>query len=305
MSNFIRYKNGNYTVALDLETGTKIRYNDLDTMVPDTIENFDLKITSKCNMGCPFCFENSTVNGTHADLSFAGTFLETLHPYTEIAIGGGNPLEHPDLYKFLVQCQEHQFIPSMTVNQIHFEENYDFIMKLINEKLIYGLGVSLVNPTLEFINKIKRIPNAVIHVINGVVEEKTLIKLSDLGLKILILGYKVFRRGEELYTKDSLAIESKKEMLKNLIPTIIKENWFEVVSFDNLALKQLDIKSVISEKEWDNFYMGDDGVDGDMNSASMFIDLVERKFARNSCATERFDLMPTVEEMYNYLRGIK
>ena len=27
---FIRYKNGNYTVTIDLKTGTKIRENDLD-----------------------------------------------------------------------------------------------------------------------------------------------------------------------------------------------------------------------------------------------------------------------------------
>ena len=67
------------------------------------------------------CHENSVPNGKHGDL-FEPSFLDTLHPYTEIAIGGGNPLEHPDLYKFLQLCKERKFIPSMTVNQIHFEK---------------------------------------------------------------------------------------------------------------------------------------------------------------------------------------
>ena len=48
--------------------------------------------------------------------------------------------------------------------------------------------------------------------------------------------------------------------------------------------------------------MGDDGLEGEQTSASMFIDMVERKFAKNSCAKERFDLLPTVEEMYERLK---
>lgn len=52
--------------------------------------------------------------------------------------------------------------------------------------------------------------------------------------------------------------------------------------------------------------MGDDGHSGEQTSASMFVDMVERKFAKNSCASEdeRYDLLNTVEEMYNVLRGI-
>lgn len=73
------------------------------------------------------------------------------------------------------------------------------------------------------------------------------------------------------------------------------------ISFDNLALKQLDVKSLLSEKEWNQFYMGDDGLEDEQTSASMFVDMVERKFAKNSCSKERFDLLPTVEEMYNKL----
>ena len=46
--------------------------------------------------------------------------------------------------------------------------------------------------------------------------------------------------------------------------------------------------------------MGDDGQDGQQTSASMFVDMVERKFARNSCApeNERYGLLDTAEEMY-------
>ena len=146
--------------------------------------------------------------------------------------------------------------------------------------------------------------NAVVHIINGLVSKEQLEQLRDLGVrKVLILGYKIFRRGEALYSRESERIEAKESALKKLLPQILKEKWFEVVSFDNLALKQLDVRSLLSEEEWNQFYMGDDGLDGEQTSASMFVDLVERRFAKNSCSKERFELLPTVEEMYNILKG--
>ena len=52
---FVKVKNGNYTMYLDLETGTKIRKNDLDFFDPEKPESMDIKITNKCDMGCQFC----------------------------------------------------------------------------------------------------------------------------------------------------------------------------------------------------------------------------------------------------------
>lgn len=295
------YKNGDYTVHI-FDNGTKIRKNDKDSMTPSTIESMDLKITNCCDMGCVFCHENSNPNGKHADL-FAPSFLDKLHPFTEIAIGGGNPLEHPELLKFLMVCKQRKFIPSMTVNQIHFEKQFDFIKQLVDANLIYGLGVSLVNPTDEFIAKVKQITNAVIHIINGIITEQQLEALKNKGLKILVLGYKVFRRGENLYSKEAQRIDFNKAMLYNKIRNAVNEGWFEVVSFDNLALEQLDVKNMMPKEEWEEFYLGDDGIGDDFNSASMYVDLVERKFAKNSCSTERFDLLDTAEDMFNFLRG--
>ena len=301
MERFVRYKNGNYTVTLDTVTGTKIRENDLDFFEPDTVESMDIKITNCCDMGCPMCHENSTPDGKHADI-LGPSFLDKLHPYTELAIGGGNPLEHPDLYEFLVKCKERKFIPSMTINQKHFEANYDLVKKLVDEELIYGLGISLVAPTTEFIKLVKTIPNAVIHIINGLVSLPKLIKMKDHDLKILILGYKIFRRGATLYETQAPNITACQLMLYQYLPRIIEENWFKVVSFDNLAIEQLEPQRLMSEEEWSEFYMGDDGIGDGFTSASMYVDMVERKYAKNSCDPVRYDLLPTIEEMYNSLK---
>ena len=126
MKRLVRYKNGNYTVTIDTKNGTKIRENDLDFFRADFPESMDIKITNRCDMGCPMCHENSTKDGVHGDI-ISESFIDKLHPYTELAIGGGNPLEHPDLVTFLEKCKKLQLIPSMTVNQIHFMRNLDFI----------------------------------------------------------------------------------------------------------------------------------------------------------------------------------
>lgn len=302
MKEWVSYKNGNYVVKLNTKNGTKIRENDLDFFESDTVESMDIKITNCCNMNCKFCHENSLPNGKHADLTFEGTFLDRLHPYTELAIGGGNPLEHPDFEKFLVECKEHQFIPSMTVNQTHFEQNYDFVKHLFDEQLIFGLGISLVNATDEFIAKVKTIPTAVIHTIAGLTSLSDYEKIMNKGLKVLVLGYKKFRRGEKLYDVNGDKIDTKIAELRNRLGEIIKNERFSVLSFDNLALEQLNVKSHMDEETWEEFYMGDDGIGDNFDSATMYVDMVERKFAKNSCDSNRYDLLPTIEEMYNFLR---
>ena len=302
MKRFVRYQNGNYTVTIDTQNGTKIRENDLDFFRADFPESMDIKICNKCDMGCPMCHENSTPNGKCGDI-MSESFIDKLHPYTELAIGGGNPLEHPSLVLFLEKCQRLNLIPSMTVNQIHFMKYKNFLKALVDKKLIYGLGISLAHITDEFIEAVKEFPNAVIHVINGIVHPVQLEALANKGFKILILGYKEFRRGKDMYQYQSVAIEALKKMLYDKLPQIINEGWFDVVSFDNLAIKQLDAQRLMSEEDWDQFYMGDDGQDGNMTSASMYVDMVNREFAKNSCSTKRYQLKDNIEEMFNFLQS--
>lgn len=290
------YKNGDYTVRI-YDDGTKMRYNNLDSFSPAFAENCDVKITDKCDGGCPFCYEGCTPNGRHGDI-LNYKFLDTLHPYTELAING-NDLSHPDLVPFMYKMKEKKIILNMTVNQIHFERHFNTIKEWINEGLIYGLGVSLREPTDEFIEMIKQIPNAVIHVINGVVSVVDLNRLAGHNLKILILGYKHLRRGESYYEQNDEIVNALQEDLdKCLFPEIINNGWFEVVSFDNLAIKQLRVQEHLPKEQWEQFYMGDD------SEFTFFIDMVEGTFGKNSLApgNERFSIMDSIDNMFEKIR---
>lgn len=292
-----KYKNGNGNIYI-FEDGTKIRKYD-GTYNPDFAENIDLKITNKCTgTNCPYCHEGSGPNGKYSDI-LNEKFIETLNPYTELAIGGGNVLEYPDLIPFLQRLKELKVIPNITINQFHFENNIELINNLIKEKLIYGIGISLTSPTRNFISLIRQYPNAVIHVINGIINGYEFEKLYDHHLKILILGYKQIRRGKEYYKKENELIKINQEWLYENIENLIKR--FEVVSFDNLAIEQLNLKRILTEKEWDEFYMGNDG------SSTFYIDAVERKFAKNSTApmNERKNVLNDVNEMFKEIKKLQ
>ena len=60
----------------------------------------------------------------------------------------------------------------------------------------------------------------------------------------------------------------------------------------------------MTEEQWNKFYMGDDGQDGQQSSATFFVDMVKRQFAKNSCAPieERYPLMDTAEKMFKFLK---
>lgn len=285
-----KYKNGNYVVTL-LSDGTKIRETNDNEFIPSFAENCDVKITDKCDGGCPFCYEGCTPNGRHGDI-LNYKFLDTLHSYTELAING-NDLSHPDLVPFMHKMRDKKIILNMTVNQIHFEKHFNVIKEWIDEGLIYGLGVSLKEPTNKFINMITQVPNAVIHVINGVVSVHDLSRLAWHNLKVLILGYKNLRRGESYYEQNDEIVNALQEDLdKYLFPEIIDKSWFKVVSFDNLAIKQLHVQEHLPKEQWGEFYMGDDG------NYTFYIDMVDGTFGKNSLATERYPIMDSIDGMF-------
>lgn len=285
-----QYQNGNYTVTI-YNDGSKVRETNEDIFISSFPESIDLKITNKCDMLCAYCHEDSTPDGIHAEL-LNNKFIDTIKPYTEIAIGGGNPLTHPQLIEFLELLKNRNIIANITVNQKHFMLYQDVVKNLVNRNLIKGLGVSLINVNDDFINVIKKYSNAVIHIINGIIKLDDLRKLYNHNLKILVLGYKEIRRGNDYY---SVEVEKRKtEVYENIYEIA---NGFKVISFDNLAIKQLNLKRLFSEKAWDEFYMGDDG------QFTMYIDLVKREFAKNSTSLIRYELMDNIEVMFEIVKS--
>ena len=302
-NDWYQYWNGNTFVEINKNDGTKIRtnFNDeaFDAKFP---ENIDIKITNYCNIGCAYCHENSTDKGKHADI-FEGDELNSnmkllfnsLHKGTELAIGGGMVTSHPDLIKLLTYLKEREIFANITVNSIELLRNKDMIQNLIDQELVKGVGISVTSYINdEVIQFALKNNNAVLHTIAGIMNYENYAQLSKISneFKVLILGYKDFRRGHDFKSSHSKIIDDNLKSLNSNINEL--KSLFKVLSFDNLALNQIDIKSTLTEDEWNRFYQGKDA------THTMYIDLVTMTYAGSSTVPEeeRLNLNDCKEENF-------
>lgn len=89
---------------------------DFSTYIASAPELVDIKLTDWCDLACKFCYQDSTKKGQHApyqainrilmDLSAAGVF--------EVALGGGEPMAHPEFSIILQRCKELGIVPNFT-----------------------------------------------------------------------------------------------------------------------------------------------------------------------------------------------
>lgn len=284
------YTNGNHTVKM-YSDGTKVKETidpNADHFTYEYPESMDLKISDFCEgANCKFCHENSTKNGKHADLDKIHKLMSTCKDGTEIAIGGGNALAHPNIVLFVSYLRSLNLIPSITVNQKHLKPYYNTLMR-VKDSNIAGIGVSLTDPNNEEdFNIIRELgDNVVIHVIAGIVKPSDYKALY--GRKVLILGYKDFRRGHDNLEKNSDEIKSNIEQLKKDLPMLY--NKCKTISFDCLGLEQINPKEIlnISDEDYNTLYQGHDydmfDKEGNLTVSTMFIDAVEMKVCRSSTA---------------------
>jgi hypothetical protein len=113
----------------------------------------------------------------------------------------------------------------------------------------------------------------------------------------LVLGYKTRGRGVTYKEKYSEEIKKNMTWLYKHLPVLTY--MFKVISFDNLALQQLEVKRILTGEEWNEFYMGDDG------QYTFYIDSVAGTFSKDSVTaeTERFEIGDkSVDDMFNFIR---
>lgn len=281
----IEYQNGNTFVTI-MSDGTKVREYD-DAPVITHPESIDVKITNYCDMECAYCHESSTTKGVHGNLDKLLDVLSGLPPGVELAIGGGNPLSHPDLIPFLSELKERGFIANITINQGHLKRYHDMIAYLIKDDLVKGVGISITSNNFTYIKPLLKITdNIVYHLIAGVNEVSVVEKLIGLGeCKILLLGYKSFGFGVGYFSQEvQIGINEWKKALPGIVETC-------TLSFDNLAIEQLNVRRLFTKEGWETFYMGDDFC------FTMYIDAVNQEYAQTSRSKDRvsFDDMTLLQ----------
>ena len=282
------YQNGNCAVDI-FSDGTKIRTWD---GIPRPVfpESMDVKITNRCSLEnhCKWCHEGSVKDGEHADLVGLLPVFDGLPPGVELAIGGGNPLSHPHLVWLLEKLSGLGLIANITVNELHLSQYLPLLEQLIVGRLVYGIGVTYSGAdtiSLSHLNGLSE--NIVYHMIAGIHNVDDIQKAP----KALVLGYKRIRKGETFF---SPAVEENLYRWYTRIPLYFGK---VPISFDNLALEQLNVRRFLPKDEWDKFYMGDDG------SFTFIIDGVKMEYAISSTSMDRYPVgEKTAAEIFQELQ---
>lgn len=253
------------------EDGTKIReWKGIPN--PTYPESVDLKITNQCDMACAYCHENSTPNGDYASFQHCIDLVAGLTPGIEVAIGGGDPLSHPELQEILQVFSAQGLICNITCHYWHASKNRDILTSLVGRKLVYGVGLSGAESTYHIVSDLVPLfgPNVVLHFIAGLDSPWDIINCAT-PIKALILGYKQYGRGAAYYSE---RVENNLGYWRYWLPRVLSSG--SHISFDNLAIKQLRVKDFVSSEVWESSYMGDDG------RFTFYVDAVSRSFAKSS-----------------------
>ncbi len=287
------YKNGNYVVKL-YDDGTKERIFDT---YPEPVypESIDIKVTNYCDAACSYCHEQSTTKGKHSNEDNVVSVLKQLPAGVEIAVGGGNPLAWDGVHYSLNDLNTHGLVFNITVNAVHVRK---FYYSIINNNIFKGIGISYNKAfSKECFELAESNPNVIFHLIMGVhsIDDLNKIISNVKSPKVLLLGYKQFGRGANYYNSK---VQDNINSWYTMIHTFFKVKKL-TLSFDNLALTQLDFKRFMTQSVWDTFYMGDDG------KFTMYIDFVEMKYAKSSTSKNRFDINQlTIEDMFAHVKTL-
>lgn len=206
---------GDYHFLADPDSGVTFRWGktlDDDPTFSPVPELADISISNRCSKGCSFCYKDSTPDGKLMSIEEYCQVLDSLQ-YNEygtvfqIAIGGGEPLEHPDFMKIVEETVRRGIVLNFTTNGQH-------LTKDICSALKGKVGAMAISASS--INDLKRIRPAIdcaeglkvnIHYIlsRSSIEEATKIvngTYNDLlrGINaIVFLTYKPAGRGSEIH----------------------------------------------------------------------------------------------------------
>ncbi len=125
MSNKIiinQYPKQKYSTFFNQLNGAFIRIEDEGEPEPFWSEKgpelMDISITNWCDKGCSFCYRNSNSGGEHMSMSDYEHILKEAVDckVLQIALGGGNPNQHPNFCEIVEITRDLGIVPSYTTN---------------------------------------------------------------------------------------------------------------------------------------------------------------------------------------------
>ncbi len=126
----IRRHGLDYNFLGDAETGLTMRWG---RVLPDNPqyapwpELADISISNHCSKECGYCYRDSKRNGSFMSVRQYERVLESLQSERwgnvfQVALGGGEPLEHPQFKEIIERTHEKGIVANFTTNGVHLDE---------------------------------------------------------------------------------------------------------------------------------------------------------------------------------------
>lgn len=293
----IQYPNGNAVISLYENGSRTIEYE--DTLELEQPLNIDIRVLDRCSNGynpktgkaiCSWCHESQRTIGDECNYLELKDKLESLSSGIELAIGANEITE--GLIDFIKWSKTKGFIVNLTVNQFHINKFSSILIKLIEQDLIKGLGISYQsNFKASISSSILEYEHLVLHCIIGI---HTIDEILNTNFsKLLLLGYKEFGLGVEFYSSNKELIDKNIKDWQMYLPKLF--NAKTLVSFDNLAIEQLQVKRFFTSSDWETFYQGEE---------SIYINAVKGYLAPSSRTSEGMQSWNSIS-IKDYFKSLK
>lgn len=115
---------GDYHFLADKETGITFRWGktlDENPVFAPVPELADISISNRCSKGCDYCYRSSIQDGALMTLKDYCDILDSMNSSEygnvfQVALGGGEPLEHPDFFDIIEETVKRGIVPNFTTN---------------------------------------------------------------------------------------------------------------------------------------------------------------------------------------------
>ena len=279
-----------YWTMFNVGTGAKVRFSwdgrDVKADKSDAPELVDLKITSFCPHGCPWCYQASDAGGRHAGKDDLDTILGSLSSMGvfEIAIGGGEPTCHPRFWEILGQIRtNHRMVPNFSTRSLdwlYVPEKAEVVREMCG-----GFAVSVTDAseiaravTACVVNKMPLGKLSIQYVVGtGFQQAGSVMKeCIDHRLRCTLLGYKPSGRGWNWKPRPDDWIESLKKMWDD-------DKWEALIGIDTVL-------AGASKKDLGKLGIARESYEIEDGRFSMYIDAVGRTMGPSSYGKVRVPL---------------
>lgn len=153
-----KYKDLGYTSFFNSKTGFFARVEDKDKPEPFWSpygpELMDISITNWCDKNCLFCYKKSNNFGRHMSFDNYRKVIDQAKEMGvfQVALGGGNPNQHPDFIDIIRYTAEQGIVPNYTTNGRGITEE----ILIATKKYCGAVAVSAYPPYTEMEDAISR-----------------------------------------------------------------------------------------------------------------------------------------------------